>query len=249
MRSALAVVASTMLLTLGACGGNDARYTVTIITDGSSPLRVVVTTTTTSRTDPPATTPTSTTPPSSSDDGTAAAALEGLGTTTSAPPTPYDRSAQFGGWIDADSDCQDTRAEVLIVESTGPVSFTGPDQCRVAAGRWHDPYTGEWITVASSLDVDHLVPLEAAWQSGAWSWTPERRVEYANDLNDADHLVAVTASANRSKGSRGPDEWVPPLQSSHCAYALDWVAVKVRWSLTVTSDERAELRTLLHNCP
>ncbi len=178
----------------------------------------------------------------------ALAALDRLATEASTPPTAYDRQAHFGGWIDADSDCQDTRAEVLIAESTVPVTFTGLDECRVSTGRWHDPYTGELVTIASSLDVDHLVPLEAAWRAGAWTWMAERRFRFTNDLDDVDHLVAVTASANRSKGSRGPDEWLPPLESYHCTYAIDWVDVKVRWSLTVTSAERDSLQFILNRC-
>ena len=34
--------------------------------------------------------------------------------------------------------------------------------------------------------------------------------EYANNLGDDDHLIAVQDRANQSKGARGPDEWDAP---------------------------------------
>jgi hypothetical protein len=58
-------------------------------------------------------------------------------------------------WIDADGDCQDTRAEVLIRDSQRPVSFDSGGQCKVASGLWERPYTGGSATDASQLDIDH----------------------------------------------------------------------------------------------
>jgi hypothetical protein len=155
----------------------------------------------------------------------------------------YDRR-RFGGWIDADHDCQDTRAEVLIAESLTPT--TGG--CTVVIGAWDDPYTGARVLVAHQLDIDHLVPLSNAWSSGASTWPPLRRVAYANYLDDPVHLIAVSASANRSKGDRSPDQWRPPNTHYWCTYAADWVEVKTRWQLTVTNPERVALASMLESC-
>lgn len=124
----------------------------------------------------------------------------------------YDRG-EWRHWTDEDSDCQNARQEVLIAESTVAVRFQTPDECRVASGRWQGPYTGEVETDPGKLDIDHLVPLENAHRSGAWAWDRERKREFANYIGYDNHLLATSSSANRSKGSKGPERWRPPLES------------------------------------
>ena len=140
-------------------------------------------------------------------------------------------------WTDADGDCQDARQESLVAESLVPVIFETDRECRVATGRWYGAFTGVYVEDPSDLDIDHLVPLKNAHLSGGWSWDAEMKEEYANDLSDPDHLIAVTVSANRSKGAKGPEEWGPPEQSYWCDYATDWTEVKARWELTMTKVE------------
>lgn len=128
----------------------------------------------------------------------------------------YDRN-EWGGWIDVDRDCQDTRQEVLIAEAQGLIEYEDDRRCRVASGTWTDLYTGEVFTDPSKLDVDHVVALKEAHEAGGWRWSREQKRAYANDLTPV-HLMAVSASANRSKGSRSPSEWLPPRQESRCIY-------------------------------
>ena len=159
----------------------------------------------------------------------------------------YDRD-DWKHWIDADGDCQDARQEVLVAESRATPSFRTDSQCRVEAGQWLAPYSAIIVTDPGDLDVDHMVPLRNAHYSGAWAWTAERKRLYANYLADPQHLIAVTARANRSKGARGPEEWKPDDQTYWCQYAIDWITVKDNWDLTVTLRELDALTGMLDTC-
>ena len=164
------------------------------------------------------------------------------------PDVPeYDRD-EWRHWTDEDGDCQDARQEVLIAESTVPVTYTDADRCRVESGSWTGPYTGTVVTDPSELDVDHVVPLANAHKSGGWRWSKDRKSAYANSLAYPGHLIVTTARANRSKGARGPDEWRPPDTDYWCKYALDWVEVKRDWDLTATEDEVVALREMVQTC-
>lgn len=157
----------------------------------------------------------------------------------------YDRTL-FIHWSDADRDGCSTRNEVLIAESRTTARLgTG---CSVA-GSWRSSYDGVTTTTASKFDVDHVVALKEAWDSGAWDWTSARRKAYANDLGDWRSLRAVSAASNRSKSDKDPAQWLPTLTSFRCTYAREWVVVKVRWSLSVDTLERTALKRILTGCP
>ena len=159
----------------------------------------------------------------------------------------YDRS-EWEHWTDEDADCQDARQEVLIAESLVEVSFETDRECRVATGQWYGAFTGAYVDVPGDLDIDHLVPLKNAHRSGGWRWPAEKKEEYANNLSDPDHLIAVTAGANRSKGARGPEEWAPPESDYWCQYATDWTEVKRRWLLKMTQRESEIVMDMLRTC-
>lgn len=153
--------------------------------------------------------------------------------------TGYERD-KFKTWIDADGDGCDTRKEVLLQEADdAPTRGAG---CSLTGGRWYSYYDEVNHYDASELDIDHLVPLAEAWESGARSWTAATREAYANDLGDTRTLVAVTASLNRSKGEKDIAEWLPPKQD--CRYLREWVAVKHRWGLSVDSAEKTAMTDL-----
>ena len=173
-----------------------------------------------------------------------------LRVTVSAVPATlpdYDRH-DWKHWTDADRDCQDARNEVLIAESQTAVAYRTDRKCRVAAGEWLAPYSNTIVTDPGRLDVDHMVPLGNAHDSGAWQWSAEQRERYANYLEDPQHLIAVTASANRSKGARGPDQWKPEDGTYWCQYATDWITIKSTWKLTVTQQEHTALAQMLNTC-
>ncbi|KQZ17693.1 hypothetical protein ASD51_31420 [Streptomyces sp. Root55] len=157
----------------------------------------------------------------------------------------YERDS-FRHWTDEDDDGCETRAEVLLEEAT-----TKPERgerCVLTGGTWMSYYDEVEVTDARKLDIDHMVPLAEAWDSGAYNWTPERRQAYANDLGSKWSLVAVTAKTNRSKGDKDPDQWLPPVAGARCIYAADWTATKLRWKLSADQNERGALLDLAKEC-
>ena len=112
----------------------------------------------------------------------------------------YDRG-DWKHWQDYDKDCQDIRHEVLIEESLVEVTLKTDKECQVATGRWYGVFDGHHLENAGHVDVDHMVPLKNPHNSGGWAWSSERKEQYANHLDDDDHLIAVASRANRSKGA------------------------------------------------
>lgn len=151
-------------------------------------------------------------------------------------PRGYDRD-EFEHWVDADSDGQDTRAEVLIAESRARVTLNGGT---VVTGRWRSYYDNKTWTRASDVDIDHLVPLKESWDSGARRWNDDTRRAFANDLTDSRSLVAVTDNVNQSKADRDPAQWLL-RKRAQCRYIKEWVAVKHRWRLSVDAREKKQL--------
>jgi hypothetical protein len=122
---------------------------------------------------------------------------------------PYDRIL-YRDWIRVEGTCRDVRAVVLIRDAEpGTVFFTDPGECRVGGGVWRDPYTGQTFSDPREIDIDHMVPLKNAHESGGWAGDPDRRRQSANNLTYRRHLLAVSGHANSAKGARSPDQWKP----------------------------------------
>ncbi|WP_406346894.1 HNH endonuclease family protein [Streptomyces sp. NBC_00648] len=154
---------------------------------------------------------------------------------------------KFRHWVDADKDGCTTRQEVLKAEALeAPVQ--GP-QCALSGGSWYSPYDDAYFTDARQLDIDHLVPLAEAWDSGASAWSAKEREDYANDLADERALIAVSAKSNRSKADQDPSTWLPPFAGYRCQYVTDWIADKIRWGLTIDPAEQTALTESLTRCP
>ncbi|MFJ4836214.1 HNH endonuclease family protein [Streptomyces sp. NPDC088747] len=160
--------------------------------------------------------------------------------------TGYERS-KFRHWTDADRDGCNARMEVLLEEAVN-----APEQglnCTLTGGLWYSAYDDAYFDSARKLDVDHLVPLAEAWDSGASGWNTKEREAYANDLHDTRALIAVSAGSNRSKSDQDPSTWVPPYEGYRCRYVSDWVADKTRYRLAVDPSEEAALSEMLTRCP
>jgi len=184
----------------------------------------------------------------SANEPTALAVLNQLEVKGRAPKTGYSRAA-FTHWSDLNRDGCDSRNEILKRDLTQIVFKTGTRDCKVRSGQLLDPFSGKTLIFSSSkstVDIDHLVSLSNAWQTGAAYFDKKTRESLANDpLN----LLAVDAKLNRQKGDADAATWLPPLKSFRCEYVARQVAVKAKYLLWITSAERDTILKVLDNCP
>lgn len=150
----------------------------------------------------------------------------------------------FKHWLDIDGDGCDAREQVLKRDAVG-FAQVDPFRCFVVEADWLSPYDGRRTTDRSDVDIDHLVALKEAWDSGAWQWSEAQRTAFANDTTDSRTLIAVSSSSNRSKSDRDPSNWMPPLRGYWCTYSANWIAVKARWNLSMDQSEWGRLNNLL----
>ena len=148
-------------------------------------------------------------------------------------------------WLDEDHDCQDTRAEVLIRDSRIPVQFESASQCRAVSGECLDPYSGQLLTLASNIDIDHVVSLKWAHDHGGANWTKSQKAAFANDQAN---LLAVSDYINREKGALGPDQWLPSDELSRCLFLDRYTRVVRHYQLRFTDNEVNSISPMLFQC-
>jgi len=169
-----------------------------------------------------------------------------------APPVAYNRLAHFGGWLSIKDDrsCLDVRNRVLIRDSRREVALKPDNPCKIMAGHWDDPYTGQVLTVPREVDVDHMVPLKNAFVTGAWQWGNDARCLYANYMGFQDHLKSVEKRQNILKSDKDPSQYMPPNREYRCQYLKDWLTIKLIWRLALKVDEARAIRALVQseNC-
>lgn len=164
-----------------------------------------------------------------------------------AAKTGYTRE-QFPHWSDLNRNGCDTRNEILNRDLTKVIFKAGTRDCKVISGSLIDPYSGKEITFSSTkstIDIDHVVALSNAWQTGAAYFDKTKRQLIANDpLN----LLAVDSNLNRQKGDGDAATWLPPLKSYRCDYVARQIAVKAKYALWVTSPEKEAIVKILEKC-
>jgi hypothetical protein len=157
---------------------------------------------------------------------------------------PYQRD-HWPHWLDEDKDCQNTRAEVLIARSQVPVTYTRNNRCTVATGLWVGALTGQSFTQASDVDIDHLVPLKWAHGHGGEVWSRKKKAQFAND---PDNLLIADDALNAQKGAKGPDEWLPPVETLRCDYVYRFDRIVARYQLHYVPSEREAVNHWLAAC-
>lgn len=182
-------------------------------------------------------------------DGDAAALLNKLKVSKS-HPSGYNRSVFGYRTTDVDKNGCDVREDVLA-RDLKQVRFKYSGSCKVASGLLHDPYTGLNINfvrgrkTSALVQIDHVVALENAWQSGAWKWSHAKRLKFGNDMLN---LLAVQGAANQEKGSASAAYWLPSNKSFRCDYVARQIAVKYKYDLSVTNAEKRSMASILHGC-
>ena len=177
----------------------------------------------------------------------ALAALNNLEVKGRAPKTGYARS-QFPHWSDPDRNGCDARNDTLKRDLTNVTYKVGTRECKVIAGQLLDPFSGKVITFSTTkvvIDIDHVVALSNAWQTGAAYFDKNKRTQIANDpLN----LLAVDSKLNRQKGDGDAATWLPPYKAFRCEYVARQVAVKAKYGLWVTQPEKVAIDKILSTC-
>ena len=170
-----------------------------------------------------------------------------------APKTGYSRT-QFGqAWADTNHNGCDTRNDILKRDLTNVIFRIGTHDCVVLSGILHDPYSGtnisfvRGVATSSLVQIDHIVSLSNAWQTGAFKLSLATRTLMANDPLE---LLAVKGSLNTQKSDGDAATWLPPsLKSYRCAFVARQVAVKAKYGLWVTKPEKDAITKILVSCP
>lgn len=183
--------------------------------------------------------------------------------TAKARPGGYDRERYFGGWASNGCGSATTRDTILARDLKGAVKNP---RCQVTSGTLSDPYTGRTIrfrrgrNTSSAVQIDHVVALLDAWESGARDWDQAKRVQYANS---PDVLLASDGPANMAKGSGldangtalyrpqdsgAPDIWMPDNKAYRCDYMAKRATIKSKWGLTMTPREKQQTVSVLSQC-
>ena len=182
------------------------------------------------------------------------AVIEAQVTKGRAPKTGYTR-AQFGPDLtksDFDRNRCDTRNDILKRDLTKIVVKEKTKSCVVMSGVLVDPFSGETLNfvqgvkTSSDIQIDHIVALSNAWQTGAFMLTADQRKAFANDpLN----LLAVKGKLNSQNGESDAATWLPPLKSYRCDYVSRQIAVKMKYKLWFTAPEKEAMIRILKTCP
>jgi hypothetical protein len=184
--------------------------------------------------------------------GDAATTLAALPVKGRAPRTGYDRDEFGESWRDVDRNGCDQRNDVLARDLAEVEYRPGTHSCVVLAGTFADPYSGRTVAfrrgqdTSDDVQIDHVVALANAWQTGAQQLDGDARERFANDpLN----LMATQGSVNQQKGDGDAATWLPPARGFRCDYVARQVAVKAKYRLWVTAAERDAIATVLSGCP
>ena len=111
-------------------------------------------------------------------------------------------------------------------------------------GEIYSPYTGERFASKWETDIEHIVAISEAHDSGLCAAPPAVKRQFARDpLN----LTLASPALNRTvKQAKDAAEWLPAR--NRCWFAARVVAVKAKYALTIDRREAAALSRVLSAC-
>lgn len=163
----------------------------------------------------------------------------------------YSRDAFRYQQIDADGNGCMIRDDILARDLTH-IQFSKQKRCQVESGNLEDPYTGKTIAfqrgqaTSSLVQIDHVVALHDAWNSGAKNWSVSKRTRFGNDPFN---LLAVEGKANQNKSDKHAGKWLPSNKAYQCGYVARQIAIKAKYGLSVAAQEKQGMLRALHYCP
>lgn len=155
--------------------------------------------------------------------------------------TKFREGCVFGpAWNDpSDTTGCDTRNRILRQQLVNIEFKPGTRDCKVISGLLHDPYGGTDIAFSSrdaeAVQIDHVAPLAAIWNLGAWAWPQRQRQMFANDT---DNLLAVSGPLNNAKSDATISDWLPPNPIFVCRYIEIYLSVMAKYHLPITRADR-----------
>ena len=169
-----------------------------------------------------------------------------------AAKTGYTRAVFGPAWSDVDRNGCDTRNDILNRDLSSIIYKVSSKDCVILSGILLDPYSGESIdflrgvSTSSDVQIDHVVALSNAWQTGAFKLTLAQRTAFANDPGN---LLAVKGRLNSQKGDGDAATWLPPRKSYRCEYVTKQVSIKAKYGLWLTAPEKEAMLRILKTCP
>ena len=140
---------------------------------------------------------------------------------------------------------QAEKGSVVLLDKEKQETTDKSQACSIKEGKWLDPYSDKIITNPTQADLDHTVPLAAAFRAGGYKWTKNAKEEFAND---ATHLVVTSRMQNRTKGDKTPSQWMPENIKAHCDYSKIYIATMFKYELGISNEDRVALDKGLATC-
>lgn len=108
-------------------------------------------------------------------------------------------------------------------------------------GVYTSPYDNKNYTM-KEMDYDHIIPLSYADVHGADNWDDVKKKSYADNPIVG---IDVNLHDNRSKGDKGPYEWLPEKNVE--SYCYTWLVLADKYNLSIAPKDMDVIKEKLNN--